>query len=70
MPAAALRLDADSKLFNPCGRLSDELRNHPLTLAAFEGLKAGDVWDCHVHLLGLGESGGGAWVTVFSGVRA
>ena len=63
MPAAALRLDAGSKLFNPCGKLGEELRNHPLTLAAFEGLKAEDVWDCHVHLLGLGESGGGAWVT-------
>lgn len=63
LPAAALRLDAGSKLFNPCSRLGEELRNHPLTLAAFEGLKADDVWDCHVHLLGLGESGGGAWVT-------
>ncbi|MEO8384568.1 MAG: amidohydrolase [Betaproteobacteria bacterium] len=62
-PASALRLDASSPVFNPCQKLGDELRNHPLTIAAFEGLNAPNVWDCHVHLLGLGESGGGAWVT-------
>ena len=63
LPAAALRLDEGASVFNPCGSLSGELRSHPLTLAAFEGLNAEDVWDCHVHLLGLGETGGGAWVT-------
>ena len=63
LPAMALRLDEGSKLFNPCGKLSDELRNHELTMAGFEGLTADNVWDCHTHLLGLGESGGGAWVT-------
>ena len=31
--AAALRLDAGSKLFNPCGKPSEELRNHNLTFA-------------------------------------
>ncbi len=62
-PAAALRLDEGASLFNPCGRLGDELRRHPLTLAAFDGLSGENVWDCHAHLLGLGESGGGAWVT-------
>ena len=63
MPASALRLDEDTPLFNPCGKLSNDLRNHPLTLTAFDGLNPDNVWDCHVHLLGLGESGGGAWVT-------
>ncbi|MBL8524788.1 MAG: amidohydrolase [Betaproteobacteria bacterium] len=63
LPSHALRLDAGASVFNPCGNLSDELRNHPLTTAAFEGLNPSDVWDCHAHLLGLGESGGGAWVT-------
>ena len=63
MPASALRLDEGAKLFNPCGKLGDALRNHEFTLAGFENLNAGDVWDCHVHLLGLGESGSGAWIT-------
>ncbi len=63
IPSFALRLDEGSPVFNPCEKLSRELRGHPLTLAGFEGLNAEDVWDCHTHLLGLGESGGGAWVT-------
>ncbi len=63
LPASALRLDTGTKVFNPCGKLTDTLRNHELTLAGFEGLDADNVWDCHVHLLGLGESGSGAWVT-------
>ena len=63
LPASGLRLDEGSSVFNPCGKLSSELRNHPLSLSAFDGLNAEDVWDCHAHLLGLGESGGGAWVT-------
>ncbi len=63
LPASALRLDEGSSVFNPCGKLSDLLRNHEFTLSSFEGLNTDDVWDCHVHLLGLGESGGGAWVT-------
>ena len=63
LPARALRLDEGVSVFNPCGKLSGELRSHPLTLAGFDGLNAQDVWDCHAHLLGLGESGGGAWVT-------
>ena len=61
--AHALRVDEGGRFFNPCGKLGDALRNHELTLAGLEGLKADDVWDCHAHLLGLGESGGGAWVT-------
>ena len=63
LPVSALRLDAGASVFNPCGKLSSDLRNHELTVGGFDGLNADDVWDCHAHLLGLGESGGGAWVT-------
>ncbi|MEQ1519402.1 MAG: amidohydrolase, partial [Usitatibacteraceae bacterium] len=61
--AHAFRVDEGSRFFNPCGKLSDALRKHEFTLAGFDGLRMDDVWDCHAHLLGLGESGGGAWVT-------
>ena len=61
--AHAFRVDEGGRFFNPCGKLSDALRNHELTLAGFDGLDADEVWDCHAHLLGLGESGSGAWVT-------
>lgn len=63
LPASALRLDEGASVFNPCGKLAAALRSSEFTRAGFEDLKAEDLWDCHVHLLGLGESGSGAWVT-------
>ena len=49
---------------NPCldASLPDELADNDLIAAAWEGVAANRFWDCHVHLLGLGDSGGGAWV--------
>lgn len=61
--ALAAGAGPDSRLFNPCAKLSEGLRRHELTRTAFEGLDLRQVWDCHTHLLGFGESGGGAWVT-------
>ncbi|MBL8519658.1 MAG: amidohydrolase family protein [Betaproteobacteria bacterium] len=61
--AMAMGETHQARLFNPCLKLDAALRKHPLTLAAFDGVNASDVWDCHAHLLGFGESGGGAWVT-------
>lgn len=61
--AFAMGSGPDAKWFNPCGKLSSDLLRHELTRAAFDGLEMRQVWDCHAHLLGFGESGGGAWVT-------
>lgn len=49
---------------NPClsAELPDTLADNDLIAAAWEGVHANSFWDCHVHLLGLGDSGGGAWV--------
>lgn len=60
--AEAIRIDEGGRLFNPCGKLSDELRRHPLTQMAFDGLRSEEVWDCHAHLLGKGHGGTGAFV--------
>jgi mannonate dehydratase len=42
--------------------LPDELARHELVAAAWSGLDAARVWDVHAHLLGTGDSGGGAYV--------
>ena len=49
---------------NPCldASLPGELAGNDLVAAAWEGVAADRFWDCHAHLLGLGDSGGGAWV--------
>jgi len=59
----AMGIDSGGHLLNPCARLRPELRAHDLTQMAFADLSAKDVWDCHVHMLGMGESAGGAWVS-------
>jgi mannonate dehydratase len=51
---------ADGWLMNPClAALPPELAAHPLLLAAWRGLDPAQVWDCHVHLAGSGDSGSG-----------
>ncbi len=51
-------------LLNPCkSGLPPQLRDHPLTHAAFAGLQADKVWDVHAHLLGNGDSGSGCQIS-------
>jgi mannonate dehydratase len=50
-------------LFNPCrARLPAELAGHEALAEAWDGIDAARVWDCHAHLIGSGDSGGGIWV--------
>ncbi len=50
-------------LRNPCrGALPPALAQHPLLLAAFEGVDANRLVDTHAHLLGTGDSGSGCTV--------
>lgn len=54
----------DDGLRNPCleGRLPEPLARHEVVRAAWEGVDPARVWDVHVHLVGSGDSGGGAWL--------
>ena len=51
-------------LFNPClpARLPESLANNELVRQAFDGLRPDYIRDSHVHLLGTGDSGSGAWI--------
>lgn len=49
-------------LSNPClAALPQALAQHPLLQSVWQGLDATQVWDSHVHLVGTGDSGSGAW---------
>lgn len=42
--------------------LPADLAGHELVQSAFDGLDAAELWDVHAHLVGTGDSGGGAYV--------
>ena len=46
--------------WNPClAQLPERLAEHELVKASWQGLDAAQVWDCHSHLIGSGDSGSG-----------
>lgn len=51
-------------IINPCrsGSPPAWLAGHDLVLQALEGIRADQLWDAHVHLLGTGDGGGGIWL--------
>lgn len=61
---AGCRFYPSEGLSNPClaAGLPPALRNHDLIRQCWEGIDAGQFWDCHVHLAGLGDSDSGIWV--------
>lgn len=51
---------ARSPLMNPClASLPAHLANHELVTSAWTGIDAKQVWDCHVHIAGTGDSDSG-----------
>ncbi len=47
----------DAGFTNPClGGLPDDLKTHPLMQEIWAGIHSAQVWDCHVHLVGTGDS--------------
>jgi mannonate dehydratase len=50
-------------LLNPClSTLPRKLADHELVRSAWLGLDPAQVWDCHAHLVGTGDSGSGIWL--------
>ncbi len=52
----------NNSFFNDCRQLPDKLAKHEIVLSAFEGLDTSQIWDGHVHLLGLGDTNSGIWI--------
>jgi len=52
-------------LFNPC--LSDptpaRLLDHEVVRESWTGVEPSKVWDCHVHVAGVGDGNTGVWIT-------
>ncbi len=54
----------DQGIWNPCPSdpIPEELLQHELVQSAWQGIDPKLMWDCHVHLVGTGDSGSGVWV--------
>lgn len=63
-PLAGCQYWPDEGLFNDCreGGLPEPLANHELVAATWDGIDTTQVWDCHTHLIGLGDAASGIWV--------
>lgn len=60
--AAGVKYWPEQGLTNPClADLPEFLVQHPLMQSVWDGLDPAQVWDCHVHLVGGGDSDSGAW---------
>jgi predicted TIM-barrel fold metal-dependent hydrolase len=59
---AAYKYWPDQGFTNPClSGLPESLANHELVQQVWSGIDPTQVWDSHVHLVGSGDSGSGAW---------
>jgi uncharacterized protein len=60
--AAARTYWPEQGLMNPCGHaLPADAAARAIIAGAWEGIDPTRTWDCHVHLLGEGDGGSGAW---------
>ena len=61
---AAYRYWPEDGIKNPCllEPPPDSLLNDDLIRAAWNGIDPARFWDCHTHLIGIGDSGSGLWV--------
>ena len=61
---AGCRYWPEDGFWHRCGpaALPEALAHNALLAKVWQGLDAAQLWDCHVHLLGSGDSGSGCWV--------
>ena len=64
LTVAGIRFWPEQGLWNPCLKqpVPQTLLQHEVVQAAWEGIDPALMWDCHVHLVGTGDSGSGIWV--------
>jgi len=64
LAGTAFRFWPEDGFINPClaESIPESLLQHELVHAAWEGIDPSRFRDCHVHLVGTGDSGSGLWV--------
>ena len=64
LAAAGCRYWPHDGLSNDCltSQLPDHLKGHELLQATWAGIDSHQVWDCHTHLVGVGDSASGIYI--------
>lgn len=63
--AGGCGLSFEDGIFNSClpGPLPEHLNDHEVVRAAWAGIDAAKLWDCHVHVAGVGDGGTAIWIS-------
>ena len=63
--AGGCSFSLEDGVFNPCltDPLPKRLLDHELVRASWQGIDPSQLWDCHVHIAGIGDGKTGVWIT-------
>jgi predicted TIM-barrel fold metal-dependent hydrolase len=63
--AGGCNFSLEEGIFNPClpGPTPKHLLDHDLVRTSWESIDPAKLWDCHVHIAGVGDGNTGVWIT-------
>jgi uncharacterized protein len=63
--AGGCSFSLEDGVFNPClaDPIPKSLLDHELVRASWQGIDPSQLWDCHVHIAGIGDGNTGVWIT-------
>jgi mannonate dehydratase len=63
--AGGCSFSLEDGVFNPClaDPMPKRLLDHELVRASWQGVDPSQLWDCHVHIAGIGDGNTGVWIT-------
>jgi mannonate dehydratase len=63
--AGGCSFSLEDGVFNPCfaDPMPKRLLDHELVRASWQGIDPSQLWDCHVHIAGIGDGKTGVWIT-------
>jgi mannonate dehydratase len=63
--AGGCTFSLEDGVFNPClaDPIPKRLLDHELVRASWQGIDPSQLWDCHVHIAGIGDGNTGVWIT-------
>jgi uncharacterized protein len=63
--AGACSFSLEEGIFNPCLQdpIPKQLLDNEVVIVSWQGIDPAKLWDCHVHIAGVGDGNTGVWIT-------